>query len=456
MSDYSRKFAKKLKPFLDEKVFTVSEFVNFVNGLLEPLKISKVVVKGEVGEDIYVNEKNGWAIFNLIDEEGSRISCFGISHVIERLGVNLEPGLEVKVTGYPEVRKNKGRFSFQTTRISLVGEGDLKRQFEILKEKLKKEGFFDPEKKEPIPDFPQKIALITSKGSDAEKDFITHLEDYGFKVITYSSRVEGDSAIKDIIKGIEKLNRNHPDLELIVITRGGGSWESLQAFNSEEVVKAAFSSKIPIISGIGHENDLTLLDLVADKRVSTPTDAGKFLSQSWKDAEKRILNSEKNLSIATRRMINRAERRFDEYINFFDRKLIQKLKLKEKDLDYLLNSLTDKIKNKIDKFYSLEKEIKSQDYKIKSKLKNNIDKVDKLKTNLQKNKRRWEKSLENKLSEKKEKLSLSSPDLKLKQGYSITKKESGIVRSVDQLTDNDLIKTTFKDGEVQSRVKKND
>ncbi len=454
MSDYSKKFAKRLKPFLENKVFSVSEFIDFVNGLLKPLKICKVVVKGEVGEDIYIHDQKGWAIFNLIDEEGSRLGCFGLSYVLDGLGVDLEPGLEVKITGYPQVRKNKGRFSFQVTRIGLVGEGDLKKQFEILKKKLKEEGYFDEEKKKPIPEFPKKIGLITSKGSDAEKDFMTHLEDYGFHVLTYPSRVEGEAAIDDIVKGINLLNRNHPDLEAIVITRGGGSWESLQAFNSQEVVKTAFSSKAPIISGIGHENDLSLLDLVADKRVSTPTDAGKFLSKSWKTAKENINKSEKSLSVATKRLILQTERKFSDYARSFERKIERAINIKRQGLSYLFNGLTDKIKNKIDKFYSLEKEFKGQSFKIKTKLKSKKEKLTGLSSNLDKLSSRWIRSVESKIGEEKKKLTLSSPDLKLKQGYSITKLNGKVVKETGDISTGDMLETKLKDGEVSSEVKK--
>lgn len=456
MSDYSKKFAQKLKPFLDDKVFTVSEFIDFVNGLLKPLKICKVVVKGEIGEDIYINDKRGWAIVNLIDEEGSTLNCFVLPYAIDRLGIDLEPGLEVKITGYPQVRKNKGRFSFQVSRISLVGEGDLKKQFEVLKKKLKEEGFFDEDKKKPVPELSKRVGLITSKGSDAEKDFMTHLKDYGFEVFVFPSRVEGEAAIDDIVEGIERINKNFIDLDALVITRGGGSWESLQAFNSEEVVKAAFASNIPIISGIGHENDLSLLDLAADKRVSTPTDAGKFLSRSWEEAEKKIINSERSLSTAIRRMITQVERKFDERRRFFNRKIERNFAMKEKGLDYLFESLTDKVKNKIDKFYSLEKEFKSQEYKIKTEIKTNDQKVENLNKNLKENKERWEKVIKSKLSEEEKKLKISSPELKLRQGYSITKMDGEVVKSAKNISKGDLIETTFKDGKTESRVEKNE
>lgn len=456
MSGYSKKFAKKLEPFLKDRTFTVSEFVDFVNGILEPLKISKVTVRGEIGEDIYKNKQKGWMIINLVDEEGSQLNCFSPSYVIDRIGVDPEPGMEIKITGYPKVLKNKGRFSFQINRIGLVGEGDLKKQFEVLKKRLKEAGYFKPEKKESIPIFPERIGLITSKGSDAEKDFFTHLEDYGFNVKTYNSRVEGDLALDDLLKGINLLNQDFPDLQALVITRGGGSWESLQAFNNEELVKTAFSSKIPIISGIGHENDVTLLDLVADKRVSTPTDAGKFLSRTWREGEKHLLESEKNLSSATKRMITQTERRFDEYSRFFARKIETVLKNKSKSLDYLINSLTNRIKNKIEKFYSLEKEFKNQKFKIKTKLKNNNEKVDNLSKNLEKSKLRWEKVGEDRLLEELKKLKLSNPELKLSQGYSITRKKGSIVKSASNLKKGDLITTDFKDGTTKSQVKNNE
>jgi len=456
MDAYSKKFAKKLKPFLDDRVFTVSEFIDFVNGLLKPLKICEVVVKGEIGEDIYINDKKGWAILNLIDEDGARLGCFAASYVIDRMGVDPEPGLEVKVSGYPEVRKNKGRFSFQVNRISLVGEGDLKKQFEILKKRLKEEGYFDPEKKQKISRFPEYIGLITSKGSDAEKDFITHLKNYGFRVLSYPSRVEGETAIDDIVAGIETFNKNFPELEAIVITRGGGSWESLQAFNSQEVVKKVFSSKIPIISGIGHENDLTLLDLVADERVSTPTDAGKFLSETWQEGEKLILESEKSLSVATGRLIRQVEKRFTEHAHFFRRKIERNFRMKEKGLEHLFSSLTDKIKNRINEFYSLEGEVKLHGYKIRNELKNNSEKVEQLNKNLKTSKIRWEKAIKNKLSEEEKKLNLSNPELKLTQGYSITKKKGEILKSVSDLSEGDLIETKLADGVAESRVEKDD
>lgn len=447
MNAYSKKFAKRLKPILEDRVFTVTEFIEFVNGLLKPCKVT---IRGEVGEDVNLYSRYGF--FKLIDENDSVLQCFAFKQVINEMGIDLEPGMEVKVKGYPEVRKKKGNFNFQVKKISPVGEGDLKKQFEILKKELKEEGFFDEKEKQEVPAFVEKIGLITSKGSDAEKDFRTHLEDYGFTICRYDSRVEGDSAIDDVIAGIRQLNNNYPDLDAIVITRGGGSWESLQAFNSKEVVKAAFSSNKPIISGIGHEDDVTLLDLVADRRVSTPTDAGKYLSRNWKNSKQFINQAEKNLNANLQNLIVKTEQYFEEIKRFFDRKISNHINRRRESLNHHFKFLTNQLKSEIEHFYSLEKDFRANEYKIEVKLKNHHQKVDTLIQRLKQNQKRWEKTLTKQLSQENQKLEISSPEFKLRQGYSITKKQGEIIRKAGHLKEGDKITTELLEGSVDSQV----
>lgn len=450
MSAYSKKFEQNLT-LLREKVFTVSEILDFLNDLIKPCQVT---VKGEVGEK--VREYPRYIFFNLVDKKGAILPCFSFRSVLDDMELILKPGMKVKIFGYPEIRKNKGNFNFQVKKIRPVGKGDLKKQFEILKQRLTKAGYFDPIKKKNISPFLSKIGLITSKGSDAEMDFFTHLEDYGFEVKVYNSKVEGDLALDELLQGIKIFNENFPALEAIVITRGGGSWESLQSFNSKELVKAVFSSKIPIISGVGHENDITLLDLVADKRVSTPTDAGKFLSKEWREAEQYITESEKNLSGATKRIIFEAEQRFRRYYRFFTDKMSWILQHASAFLDYLLGSLTTQVQNKIDRFFILEGEFKSHGYKIEFQMKNTIAKINNLSENLEKNKIRWAKAIHARLLQEEKKIILSSPKLKLRQGYSITRKKGVIVKSVNDLNKGDIITTDLKNGVAESRVQNNE
>ncbi|MEF8846871.1 MAG: exodeoxyribonuclease VII large subunit [Candidatus Paceibacterota bacterium] len=454
MDIYSKKTKDELKVTLEDRVFTVTEFINFVNALFEPLKSRRVSIKGEIGEDINLYPRYGF--FKLIDENDSVLQCFAYKRVINEMEIDFEPGMEVKISGYPELRKKKGSFNFQVKRIVPTGEGELKKQFELLKKKLKEKGFFDKEKKQEIPPFAEKIGLITSKGSDAEEDFRTHLKKYGFTIYSYNSKVEGDSAIQDIVSGIQLLNSKFPDLDLIVITRGGGSWESLQAFNSKEVVKSAFSSNKPIISGVGHENDVTLLDLVADMRVSTPTDAGKYLSENWEQGAQFIEQSERNLNMTIANIIERVKQQFAEMKRFFEREIKNEIGKLEQSLEHDLKFLTNQLKSKIEKFYSLEESFRANGYKLKVNFKENKEKVETLTQQLNQNKEHWEETLFKQLSQEREKLRISSPKFKLRQGYSITKKQGEVVKKSSDLKQGDKIKTKLSKGSVKSQVENNE
>jgi exodeoxyribonuclease VII large subunit len=274
----------KIEPIVEEKVFSVSEFLDFLN---EILVRERVIVQGEIGEKM--NNYPRYSFFNLLDKDGSILKCFAWQEVIEALGIEMKPGMEIRVIGYPEIRKNRGELNFQVERIELLGEGVLKRQFEILKKKLEALGYFDVEIKKPIPQFCENIGLITSRvGRGALKDFLTHLGSFGFKIFFYETKVEGSFAVNEISEAINWFNQNMPKLDVLVLIRGGGDWESLKPFNSEEIVKAIFASKIPIITGIGHEDDTTLADLAADLRASTPTAAAKILNKNWELAKVNI------------------------------------------------------------------------------------------------------------------------------------------------------------------------
>jgi len=266
------------REFFSEKVFTVSEYIDFLNNVLAA---TPVLVTGEVGAKMSLYPRFGY--FSLLDsDQQALLDCFAWRNSIDGLGTQLEEGMQVKVFGYPSIYKPKGTFNFHVQRIELIGEGGLKKQFELLKQKLKDEGLFDAKNKQEIIDLPTRIGLITSaRARGAKKDFLTNLISRRLKVEFYDVRVEGDQAISDICNAIKWFNEHTPHPDVLVVTRGGGSWESLQAFNSEQMARAIFASKIPIVVGVGHEDDETIADFVCDFRASTPTDAAKVLSKSW-------------------------------------------------------------------------------------------------------------------------------------------------------------------------------
>ena len=436
---------------IEEKVFSVSEFLDFLNKIL----VSQwAIVRGEIGEKI--DKYPNYTFFNLLDKDGSILKCFAWSEVIEALGIPLEGGMEIRVIGYPEIRKEKGELKFQVKRIELIGEGILKRQFEVLKKKLVALGYFDEKFKKPIPRFCQNIGLITSKyGKGAMKDFLTHLGKFNFQIFFYDVRVEGLLALPEIITAINYLNQNFPQLDVLVLTRGGGDWESLQPFNSEEIVKTIQASKIPIIAGIGHEDDETLADLAVDLRASTPTHAAKILNENWELALINIYEFEKNLNVLT----NKIFKNIKEKIIFFEKNLTTEIKreilLKWKGLDDLMRNLNFGFQDYFREFEILEKEFKRNYLKIKSLLKNVELTVEQFLGNLIKNKSRFQKKIENLLRQQEEKLILSSPVLKLKQGYTITLDELGkMIKDPDKLKIGEIIKTKFYKGQVLSKIKK--
>jgi exodeoxyribonuclease VII large subunit len=441
---------------VEEKVYSVSEFLNFLN---RELIIYQVVVQGEVGENVDYYKERGYIFFNILDnKDKSVLKCFAWKETIEALGVELESGMEIKVFGYPEIRKDRGELKFQVKRIELVGEGILKKQFEILKKKLADLGYFDEENKKPIPKFCKNIGLITSKeGKGAKKDFETNLGKFGFQIFFYDVRVEGSYALTEIIAAINYFNQNYHNFDVLVIVRGGGDWESLKAFNSEEIVKAIRASRIPIITGIGHEKDTTLADLAADLRASTPTDAAKILNKGWEEAKIKIFEIESNLHSR----INKLIENFKREIGRFEKDTVESFKkiisTKHKEIGNLLASLNLRFQNYFKKFEILEKEFKQNELKIFNLLKDQERKIEEYQKGLVNNQKEWQKKIDNLLKQQEERLIIANPILKLKQGYTITTDEAGkIIKDIKDLKTSQIIKTRFYKGQVLSKIKKID
>ncbi len=276
--------------FQDQEL-TVSQFLEAVN---VNMRQYKVTIAGEVTGRI--NRRGGVTYFTIHDqEEEASLNCMGFNSIMDKLGIELEEGMAIKVSGYPEIWKRSGMFSFKAFGIMLAGEGTLKRQFEALKRKLEAEGLFSDEYKKPLPSFIKSVGLITAQDREAQNDFTKHLSRQGLDIVLYDVRVEGAQAVEQVCEAIRWFNENAPETEVLVVTRGGGSLESLSAFNSEDIARAIFASRIPVITAIGHERDVTIADFVADVRASTPTDAAKIISADWQSAPMTLQNIAQSL-----------------------------------------------------------------------------------------------------------------------------------------------------------------
>lgn len=259
------------------QVYSVSDFVHGVNELLSGIP---ACVQGEVSNFKIAQNRFVW--FELKDES-SYVSCFLLAFQLDQ---PLEDGMEVQITGRPALFQKSGKFHLRVNKIQVVGAGSLKRQYELLKAKLKKEGLFDEDRKRSLPKFPSTIGLVTSSDAAAYTDVLRILKNRwaGINILHFPVQVQGTQAVSSIVQALQYINAKYSkQLDVVVLTRGGGSMEDLQAFNDEAVVRAAFALKVPLVAAIGHERDETLVEYVADQRASTPSNAAELVVPDKRD-----------------------------------------------------------------------------------------------------------------------------------------------------------------------------
>jgi exodeoxyribonuclease VII large subunit len=279
------------------KVYSVTEFREEINELLGQVTVA---IQGEVCDFHIAQNRFVW--FSLKDDH-TVVPCFAMTF---QLQVPLENGMEIRAVGSPTIFK-KGQFVFKPRQIELVGQGSLQKAFELLKSKLSKEVLFDQDRKRTLPRFPRRIGLITSEDAAAYTDVLRILKNRwsGLEIIHANVNVQGVQAVPSIVEALQNMNRFEPDLDAVILTRGGGSLEDLQAFNTEEVVRAIFASRIPVVCAVGHERDVTLADLVADVRASTPSNAAEMIVPDKRDVADAISALVRQSEHLFRRVIQR-------------------------------------------------------------------------------------------------------------------------------------------------------
>lgn len=256
---------------MESTVLKVSDCIALINQTLE-YAYPTVIVEGEVAS--FKVSKGKFVFFDLKDDEGV-LGCFmmvyGLRHPIE-------DGMRVRIIAQPKLTP-WGKFSLTVREVLPVGEGSIKRAFELLKNKLAAEGLFDPERKRQLPSTPHHIGLIASVESAGYADFLKILEQRwsGLDIIVADVQVQGATAASQIIGALQHFNQQADPVDVVVLVRGGGSAEDLSVFNDEPLVRALAASRVPTMVGVGHETDTSLCDLVADLRAATPTNAAQLL-----------------------------------------------------------------------------------------------------------------------------------------------------------------------------------
>lgn len=260
---------------MDKQGFSVSEVNQYLKQLLESQSdLHHIPVLGEVSN--FKRYASGHCYFTLKDEK-SALKCVMFKSSAVRLSFTPQNGEKVVALGSISLYERDGVYQLYVTAMRRQGIGDLMQAYEALKEKLTKEGLFDESRKKPLPRLPRAIGIITSPSGAAVHDIITvsRRRNKGVKLILYPVKVQGEEAAGEIVHAIDFFQRNHL-ADLLIVGRGGGSIEDLWAFNEEPVVRAIAASKIPIISAVGHETDVTLSDFAADARAATPSQAAEF------------------------------------------------------------------------------------------------------------------------------------------------------------------------------------
>ncbi len=383
------------------RVYTVTEFRKEMNDLMGQVT---VVVQGEISD--FNISQNRFVWFSLSDEK-TVVKCFMLAF---KLRLPLENGMEVRLVGSPTLFK-KGQMVFQPRQVELIGDGSLQKAFEALKKQLEKEGLFDEDRKRSIPRIPQRIGLVTSSDAAAYTDVLRILNNRwsGLDIRHIHVNVQGANAVNSIAGALAELNEEHQDLDLIILTRGGGSLEDLQAFNEEEVCRAIFASKIPVVSGVGHERDITLADLVADVRASTPSNAAERVVPDKVDVLAEIAHMGERMEYRLRDQVQSQQRRIGEAFDQMDRHARRTVRF----------------------FGELEQRLRFAFERFQGKVEIQRTTID--------------RSIHL--------LRSVHPDHLLQRGYAMVMNEQGeVISSVQRLSKGDRMITRFGDGSVESTV----
>ncbi len=300
---------------MESKVYSISELTRRIRGILEK-NIRSVWIEGEISNLTY--HSNGHIYLTLKDAQ-SQLSAVMFYSEATRLRFRLKDGMQIQAYGRVTVYERRGNYQIILETIQPAGMGNLQAAFEALKKKLEGEGLFDLERKRPLPTFPQTVGVVTSSSGAALRDFcrVLHRRFPGVRIVIAPTQVQGEGAAQGVAAAIDLLNIAEASglplhLDVIAIIRGGGSLEDLWAFNEEVVARAVARSKIPTISGIGHEVDFTICDFVADVRAATPSAAAEMLIRPKSEFIEEILGLSRSLQRTSRLALGELRHRLIE------------------------------------------------------------------------------------------------------------------------------------------------
>lgn len=405
--------------------FTVSQFVDFLREHLRTT-VGEVVVQGEVTG--YRERGDNLVFFDLKDKD-SAVTCFLLKY---ELSVPLEDGMEIKVLALPSLFKKSGKFHLKVREVTPVGEGALRQALLKLLEKLEKEGLLAEERKRSLPRFPDRIGLITSKDAAAYHDVLKTLKRrWRTHTIVFAPvRVQGMGSSRDIVRALSALNA-HGAVDVIIVTRGGGSLEDLQSFNTEEVARAIVVSRAPVVAGIGHERDITIAELAADVRASTPTAAAEHVAPDRREVTLTIEELSRRVAGAMEGQVVDARDRIRDAMDRFES---------------VLRSRTLVVENLLQRFRTVFVRVLTAPREQRIQVRHLV-------TRLTTGTTLWVNRQRDRLQHQTTLLASLNPIAVLKRGYSVTFDASGkVLHDASAAKPKDRIRTRLHKGELTSEV----
>ncbi|MGD9345335.1 MAG: exodeoxyribonuclease VII large subunit [Candidatus Aminicenantes bacterium] len=421
-----------------DKIYTVTEITRLIKQELESA-FPLVWVEGEISD--LTRAHSGHVYFTLKDET-SQLRGIIWRSAAQKVPFQLENGLQVIAKGQINVYEPRGQYQIIVDVVEPKGKGALQLAFEQLREKLQKEGLFDPSVKKTLPLFPKKVGVVTSPRGAAIVDIIRTLERRFARlhILLYPVRVQGEGAAAEIVEGIECLS-SLPDVDVVIVGRGGGSMEDLWAFNEEIVARAIYACPIPVISAVGHEVDFTISDFVADIRASTPSAAAEIVVEKEQAFEEWIENLEKRMKHHMQYLIQEEK---SNLLGLVHHQAFQNFKLRLLNLSQRVDELESAAGQSLLEIRRWIIEARSRTVLYEEKISGTIRGM------IQNLKGLWEKLAAT--------LDSLSPLSILKKGYTLCWRDESLdlIRNVDAVGEKDKVAVSFLKGEISCIVQRVD
>lgn len=419
-------------------IYTVTQISRLIKETLEDNLPPRLTVSGEISD--FKHHTSGHCYFSLRDEDVV-LPCVMWASKFNKVKFQPENGMAVLATGHIDVYLPGGKYQLYVDKLEPAGIGALQLAFEQMVKRLTAEGLFKEEHKKPLPPYPSRISILTSESGAAVHDITDSIWNRWpcAKLLLYPVPVQGDGAVEKIAKAIRDINRRNKQLklDLIIVGRGGGSLEDLWAFNEEVVARAIFDSQIPVVSAVGHEVDVTIADLVADVRASTPTKAGVVAVPDAEEVSVRLRHFAKSLTDRTRWKFQSNEQRLDELSS---------------TLSNSVRNVFSKARSKLSEFS--EKVLRIEPHRL---LARKIVELNELQNRAKIRIKTRINNLRLQLTAKSNRLAALNPKSVLKRGYSITtnKATGAIVRKAEDVKVGQTISTEFaNENLIESKVTK--